>query len=146
MKLEVGLGIIGGSECQVVGIQAACDLEFLVPCSVGKLAISSGSVCALQVLHLTQDLPVSVTLKNIIQRSFPEEYKERQQEMAGRLLTCSAQLLCESILMAWQSMARSCAVVLPKVRISVHSSHVVLEMQLGLLNPRPRRRQHSSHG
>lgn len=35
------------------------------------------------VLHLTQKLPVSVTLKNIIQQSFPEEYKERLQEIAG---------------------------------------------------------------
>jgi len=34
-------------------------------------------------LHLTQELVISVTLKNLIQGSFPEEYAERLQETAG---------------------------------------------------------------
>lgn len=37
-----------------------------------------------QVLHLTQELPVSVTLKNILMQAFPDEYQERRDELSGR--------------------------------------------------------------
>lgn len=37
-----------------------------------------------QVLHLTQELPVSVTLKNILMHAFADEYQQRQDEMTGK--------------------------------------------------------------
>ena len=35
-----------------------------------------------QVLHVGRELPVTRTLKNILEKSFPEEYEERRQEAA----------------------------------------------------------------
>ena len=34
-------------------------------------------------LHVSDELPVSVTLNNIIAKAFPEEHAERAQESAG---------------------------------------------------------------
>ena len=45
----------------------------------------------LQVLHVGQDLHVSVVLKNIIARSFPEEYLEREEEAGAAATTGQAE-------------------------------------------------------
>ena len=37
----------------------------------------------LQVLHVSDELPVSVTLNNIIAKAFPEEHAERARESTG---------------------------------------------------------------
>lgn len=64
-------------------VTTPCGHSFCSQCLRRSLDHKNKCPFCRTVLHLTQDLPVSVTLKNIIQRSFPEEYKERQQEMAG---------------------------------------------------------------
>jgi hypothetical protein len=38
----------------------------------------------LQVLHVHPHWPVTITLANIIERSFPSEYAERRAELEGR--------------------------------------------------------------
>ena len=37
----------------------------------------------MQVLHVSDELPVSVTLNNIIAKAFPEEHAERARESSG---------------------------------------------------------------
>lgn len=40
---------------------------------------------AAQVLHVGRELPVTITLKNILSKSFPGEYAERARESADLL-------------------------------------------------------------
>lgn len=41
----------------------------------------SNPVVTAQVLHVGRQIPISVTLQNIIEKSFPEELAERRAEM-----------------------------------------------------------------
>jgi len=43
-----------------------------------------------QVLHVARELPVSITLKNILAKAFPEEYTQRLAEEAAATATPAA--------------------------------------------------------
>jgi DTW domain-containing protein YfiP len=44
------------------------------------------------VLHVARDLPVTITLKNILQKCFPEEYASREQEEAEQAAAAAQRL------------------------------------------------------
>ncbi|CAD7703702.1 unnamed protein product, partial [Ostreobium quekettii] len=63
-------------------VTTPCGHSFCSQCLQRSLDHSNKCPCCRTVLHLSQELVVSVTLKNIVQKSFPELYAERLKEMA----------------------------------------------------------------
>ncbi|CAD7703384.1 unnamed protein product [Ostreobium quekettii] len=63
-------------------VTTPCGHSFCAQCLRRSLDHSNKCPFCRTVLHLSQELVVSVTLKTIVQKSFPEEYAERLQETA----------------------------------------------------------------
>lgn len=64
-------------------VTVSCGHTFCRPCFLRAQDHCSRCPMCRTVLHVGRDLPVSITLKNILEKSFPQEYAERCAEEAA---------------------------------------------------------------